>query len=171
MFEKTIALAAYDPPASDPAARALAVTGNNLAMELEQRPDRDAAGTRLMKVAAATARKYWEHVGTWVNVNFAEVRLAHTHLAAAEADVALSHARAALALCDEQDASDAYRFYPWVAQSLSFHALGNRSAALKASRHAQRALATMSGDEWPGVDHDYDDLLTTLSGDPVVGSP
>ena len=84
LFREALDLAAYDPPASDPAARALAVTGNNLAVELETASERDAAGTELMKAAATTARKYWERVGTWVNVRIAEVRLAHTHLQAHE---------------------------------------------------------------------------------------
>ncbi|MYE13339.1 MAG: hypothetical protein F4X99_17145 [Gammaproteobacteria bacterium] len=165
LFEEALALAAYDPPASDPAARALAVTGNNLAVELEQAPDRDAAGTRLMKTAAATARRYWERVGTWVNVKIAEVRLAHTHLAAGEADLALARARAALSLCDEQDAPDAHRFYPWVAESLALHALGERAAALLASGRAERALATMDSDQWPGADADYESLRNTLAAD------
>ncbi len=169
LFEEALALAAYDPPADDPAARALAVTGNNLAVELEQAPDRDGAGTQLMKTAAVTARTYWERVGTWVNVKIAEVRLAHTHLAAGEADAALAHAHAALALCDEQDAPDAHRFYPWVAEALALHALGDPAAALEASRRAERALATMDSEQWPGAGADHESLRNTLSGSGGAG--
>ena len=170
LFEEALALAAYDPPAANPAARALAVTGNNLAVELEQAPDRDSAGTQLMKTAAVTARTYWERVGTWVNVKIAEVRLAHTHLAAGEADAALAHTHAALALCDEQDAPDAHRFYPWVAEALALHALGDPTAALEASRRAERALATMDGEQWPGASADYESLRGILSGGGAAGS-
>ena len=205
LFAGALELAAYDPPASDPAARALAVTGNNLAVELEQREDRDAAATELMKTAAATARtshgtnddgsaatggdcsmrgrrgwaaggavaerqrgsgpamgRYWERVGTWVNVKIAEVRLAHTHLAAGEADVALSHARAALSICNVQDAPDAHRFYPWVAEARALHALGKRAPAVAAGRQAEQALAGMDPSEWPGARADHDALRTAL---------
>ena len=170
LFAEALDLAAYDPPASDPAALALAVTGNNLAVELEQREDRDAAATELMKTAAATARTYWERVGTWVNVKVAEVRLAHTHLAAGEANVALSHARAALSICNVQDAPDAHRFYPWVAEALALHALGERAPAAAAGRQAKQALAGMDPSEWPGARADYDALRTALGTGPDLAA-
>ena len=162
MFRQALESAAYDPPATDPAARALAVTGNNLAVELEQRADRDAAGTELMKTAAATARTYWERVGTWVNVKIAEVRLAHAHLAAGEAAVALVHARAALSLCDAEDAPDAHRFYPWVAEALALDGLGRRDAAEDAGRKAEQALADMDSSDWPGARGDFEALRDAL---------
>ena len=48
---------------ADPALRALAVTGNNLACALEEKSGRSAEDTDLMLLAATTARKYWEIVG------------------------------------------------------------------------------------------------------------
>ena len=164
LFREALELAASDPPASDPAARALAVTGNNLAAELEAAPDRDAAGTELMKTVATTARKYWERVGTWVNVRIAEVRLAHTHLQAHEPEAALAHARLALALCDDHGAPDADRFYPWIAQSLALHALGQRTGALAARDRAAHALGTVDAADLPYVKPDFEALEASLAG-------
>ena len=164
LFREALDLAAYDPPASDPAARALAVTGNNLAVELETASDRDAAGTELMKTAAATARKYWERVGNWVHVRIAEVRLAHTHLQANEPDAALAHARLAQALCDDNGAPDSERFYPWVAQSLALQALGRRTGALDARDKAAHALGTMDAGELPYAKPDFEALEASLAG-------
>ena len=163
-FREALDLAAYDPPASDPAVRALAVTGNNLAVELEAASERDAAGTELMKTAAATARKYWERVGTWVNVRIAEVRLAHTHLQAHEPEAALAHARLALALCDDNGAPDADRFYPWIAQSLALHALGQHTGALEARDEAAHAFGTMDAGDLPYVKPDFEALEASLAG-------
>lgn len=109
-FTRAVALAAYGPDASDPAARALAVTGNNLAAELEghaRTPDED----RLMLEAAEVARRYWAIAGTWLNVERAEYRLASVHVALGNRDRAAEHARACLALCDANDADAQERGY------------------------------------------------------------
>ena len=94
------------------------------------------------------------------------MRLAHTHLAAGEADAALSHARAALAICNVYDAPDAHRFYPWVAEARALHALGERAPAVTAGRQAEQALAGMDPSEWPGARADYDALRTALGTRP-----
>ncbi len=134
-----------------------------------------------MALGSLAAHVSGEHLGQWEegaallgtltedNVKIAEVRLAHTHLAAGDADVALSHARAALALCDEEDAPDEHRFYPWVAEALALHAREQRGAALDAAGKAERALATMDAGQWPAAQGDFDALQDTLghSGDAV----
>lgn len=142
-FNEALELAAYDPGSDDPAARALATTGNNLALELEELAERTAEETTLMKLAAATARTYWERAGTWINVKIAEVRLAITHLKAGEPDVALVHARRALELCDTNDAGDDQRFYPWLAEARAHHASQDADAARDAIGKAASALEVM----------------------------
>lgn len=117
-LERALAAAAYGPGREDPAARALAIAANNLACGLEERVDRGADGTALMKRAAAVTRAWWAVAGDWSNVSLAEYRLAMTHLRAGEPDVALGHARAALALCEAHAPTDAdARFLPLLAMA------------------------------------------------------
>ncbi len=82
-------------PAGDPALRALAVAGNNLAAALIERPERNEAERQLMVDAATAGRRYWQRAGGWLEVERADYRLALAWLAAGE--VAL--ARAAAAAC------------------------------------------------------------------------
>ncbi len=79
-------------PDSDPMNRALAVTGNNLAATLEEQPTRSAAERALMIAAAETGRAYWEKAGTWLHIERAEYRLAHTWLKAGDPEQAKGHA-------------------------------------------------------------------------------
>ena len=78
-FTRALELAAYGPGADDPAARSLAVSGNNLACTLEETKERSEEESSLMLAAAEAARKYWEIVGTWLEVERAEYRLAMTN--------------------------------------------------------------------------------------------
>lgn len=89
----------------DPAHRALAVTGNNLAATLEERQARSAEETDLMILAAQTGRKYWELAGTWYEVAFAEYRLAMTFIQLGDRTRALLHARNCVQLLSENSAS------------------------------------------------------------------
>ncbi|MCO5164755.1 MAG: hypothetical protein M9894_00085 [Planctomycetes bacterium] len=104
LFEEALALAGDAPTAADPATRALAVTGNNLACALEERPDRAPEDDRLLELAATTARRCWEVAGGWVEVERAEYRLAMTKLALGRAQEAVTHAAACLAGCEANGA-------------------------------------------------------------------
>ncbi|MGZ3775836.1 MAG: hypothetical protein ACXVCY_18745, partial [Pseudobdellovibrionaceae bacterium] len=74
-FRKALEIAQLGLPKEDPANRYLAVTGNNLACALEERPSRNSTETELMILSAQVARKYWEIAGTWLEVERAEYRL------------------------------------------------------------------------------------------------
>lgn len=128
-FESAMALAAYGPTADDPAARALAITGNNLACELEVKSDRSPAEVDLMKLAARTGRTYWEVAGNWENVAWAEFRLAMTMLQAAEPTAAIDHARACLELFDDNEAPAYHRFFANHAVARSLHTAGQPGAS------------------------------------------
>jgi hypothetical protein len=67
------------------AQRALAAAGNNLAAGLEEKPDRDAAGTAGMVAAAQAGVECWRRAGTWLEHERAEYRLARSLLAAGQA--------------------------------------------------------------------------------------
>ena len=93
------------------AARTLAVSGNNMACELEEKTDRTEKETTLMLIAATTARKYWEIAGTWENVERAEYRLSQSMLAGGKLDQALIHANECKRICVENDAAPLEHFF------------------------------------------------------------
>jgi hypothetical protein len=101
----------------DPAHRAVAVTANNLAQTLEEKPARTAGETELMLRAARAARKLWEIAGTWVHVGRAEYRLAKSHLVAGHIDLARSHAQQCLSLC-QTNAAPALELF-WAHEALA----------------------------------------------------
>ena len=146
-FEEALALAdGYGPQKGDPAVQSLAITGNNLAADLEDRPERSAAETQLMKIAARTGRRFWEICGTWTNVERAEYRLAMTHLAAGETTEALAHARLCLSVCEENAADAGERFFAHEALAKASHVSGDGAAA-STSRDAAAACAAEIEDE------------------------
>jgi hypothetical protein len=146
-FEQALQLAAYGPGKDDPAARALAITGNNLACELEGKATRTPEENRLLRQAARAARKYWEIAGTWLEVERAEYRLAMTHLALGEPNQAVEHAEACLAACTAHAADAHERFYANEAVALARHAAGQRAAAKAARDAAAGCIARLSDAE------------------------
>ncbi len=142
-FEQACALIDTLPP-QDLAHRALAVTGNNMAAELEGKAERDAHETELMLTAARTARRHWELAGTWLNVERAEYRLAKSLLAAAVPDQALEHARACLDVCRANGAEPSELFWALECLALCQHALATGEefdATLAEARAAFEALS------------------------------
>lgn len=106
----------------DPANRALAVAGNNLASSLEEKSDRTEQDTELMILAAKTGRQYWEIAGTWKQVFWAEYRLAMTYIKASDLISAFEHAQTCLELSRVHDTSALEQFYgfealAWVEKS------------------------------------------------------
>ncbi|MBK9324758.1 MAG: hypothetical protein IPM97_17730 [Bdellovibrionaceae bacterium] len=100
-FQEALEKAQVGIQKEDPANRALAVAGNNLACSLEEKVDRTSIDTELMILAAKTGRKYWEIAGTWNQVTWAEYRLAMTYLKATDLVQALEHSQTCLELALE----------------------------------------------------------------------
>jgi hypothetical protein len=93
-----------DLPRGDPALRALAIAGNNAATFLEELPLLDAEQQATMIAAAKTGRIFWERAGTWLEIERAEYRLAKSYLKAGDIEAAAKHARACIAMCEENRA-------------------------------------------------------------------
>ena len=74
----------------------LAMTSNNLASELSEKPERTEAEDALMLKAAEAAREFWLKCGTWENEERAEYLLAIVHNRLNQPDKALEHAARAL---------------------------------------------------------------------------
>ncbi len=148
-FSEALQLASYGPDAKDPAARALAAAGNNVAAELEQRAGRTPGETALMKRAAETGRRYWEVAGTWLDVERAEYRLAMTLLAAGEPQAALEHARDCVALCEDNQAVPYEQFFGWEAVALASFASGDPLNARLSRDKAEALIARMKAEVQP----------------------
>ena len=136
--------ARYGPTSDDPAARALAVTGNNLAVELEGRSRRTEEEDELLRVAAATAREMWAVAGGWVEVERAEYRLACTHLALGEPERALEHARSCRSVCEENGADAGERFFAHEAVARCLIASGSDAEARAERDRAAERIAEIT---------------------------
>jgi hypothetical protein len=149
-FHDAFAAAEYGPQKGDPAARALAVTGNNLAADLELAPERDAETTALMRLAAETARRYWEIAGGWVEVSRAEYRLAATYAAAGDLAAARRAAATCMAMCVANDAAAGDLLYAHEIAARVALAEGDASAAERGLAAAREQLARIpeDGREW-----------------------
>jgi hypothetical protein len=108
---KALDLARLGLEKKDPANRALAVTGNNLACALEEKKSKTPADRELMILAAKTGRGYWEVAGGWLEVSKAEYRLGMTYLEAGDRTKALKHAQICLEMCRDNKAGDLDMFF------------------------------------------------------------
>jgi len=124
------------PPGS-PALRALAVGGNNLAVALEEKADRDPQETAGMLLAAQAGLDYWKRAGTWLEEQRAHYRLARSRLAAGLPGAAIDSAQECLAVCAAHHAPAIEQFFGYAALALAQRAAGD-AAAFGASR--RRAL-------------------------------
>jgi tetratricopeptide (TPR) repeat protein len=141
-FEAAVALA----EATEGLVRSVAVTGNNLAVSLEQRAQRSPEQDALMLRAAHVARIFWEKAGTWLNVERAEYRLAMTHLARGEAPAAAEHAERVLSIVRENGGDPGEAFFGWEVLARARHAGGDTEGA-RAARDQAAACAPNVVDE------------------------
>lgn len=128
LFENALALETAITDTKDPANRVLAVTGNNLAVTLEELPARTPAENELMLLAARTGRKFWERAGTWLEVSRAEYRLALSHLKANFRAEARTHAEICLKMCQDNGAGPMDLFFAHEAHARIAAHVGERKA-------------------------------------------
>ena len=126
---------------ADPTNRALAVTANNLACTLEQKPGRSAAERELMIRAAEAGRHFWALAGTWLETERAEYRLAMTWLQAGDPARARRHAVSCLAIVQDHQAPALEQFFAWEARALAESAAGDAAAHADAVARARAAFA------------------------------
>ena len=135
-------------PDTDPAVRALAMTGNNLAATLEEKSDRSADERALMILAARTGRAYWARAGSWLETERAEYRLAKTWLAAGDPVQARRHAQACLEIVRGQGDVALEAFFGWEALGCVEAAAGNRVGHAEAVASARAAFERLdAGDQ------------------------
>ena len=141
-------------PAGSPAVRALAVAGNNLAVALQEKPDRDAAETDGMVAAARGGLRYWRRAGTWLEEERAHHRLAHCLLAGGNPAAAADSAQDCITVCERNDAPAFEQFFGYAVLALARRATGDDLAFAAAREHALRLYARVPDDEreWCAAD-------------------
>jgi hypothetical protein len=140
LFDEAIGLAAYGPTASDPAARSLAVTGNNLAALLESKPRRSPEEATLMVRAAEAGLRFWSIAGGASETALAHYRLARSLAHAGQAARAAKHASNCIEVATQ--ANDAFAtFSGHEALAWARHTARDADAARRARDDAEAALA------------------------------
>ncbi|MDZ7589482.1 MAG: hypothetical protein U5L05_02070 [Rubrivivax sp.] len=129
--------------ATDPAHRAVAVTGNNLACALEEKAHRTPMERALMITAAQAARRHWALAGGWLETERAEYRLAMTWLQAGDPALARHHAQQCLALVQANGSVPLERFFGHEALALAEAADGNAAGRAAAVTQASEAFAAL----------------------------
>lgn len=145
LFQEALAAADATTLAdTDPAVRALAVAGNNLAAALQERPTRSDAERDLMITAAQAGRRFWARAGTWLETERADHRLAMVWLAAGNPAQAREHALSCLALVDAQPQPQALEsFFGHDALAQAERALGHGDAVARSHQAMQAAFAAL----------------------------
>jgi tetratricopeptide (TPR) repeat protein len=111
-----------------PVVRALAAGGNNLAVALEARSNRSTSETQAMLTAAQAARTYWKRVGTWLEEERAEYRLARSQFQAGELKAAVQSAERCVAVCKRNAAPPFEEFFAHSVLACAHRASGNSSS-------------------------------------------
>lgn len=146
-FQQAIEIAQSALPKEDPANRALAVAGNNLACALEEKASRNSAETDLMILAAQAGRNFWEVAGTWLQVERAEYRLSQTYLKAGDLVRSLEHAQTCLEIAQENNAPSLEFFFGYEALALAERARGNAIGYSKAAQQVKSYFDKLSDDD------------------------
>lgn len=147
LFREALAKGQLGTEKTDPANRALAVTGNNLACALEKKSTRTKSETELMILAAQAGRKYWEIAGSWLEVERAEYRLSQTYLKANDFARALEHAQTCLEVAQENNAPSLEMFFGYEALALVEKARNNSIGFSKAVEQVKANYEKLSSED------------------------
>jgi hypothetical protein len=157
-YSEALALGHAGLPRGAPAIRALAVGGNQLAVALEEKKDRDAVETAGMIAAAESGLKYWKQAGTWLEDERAEYRLTRSLLQAGKPEPAVQSATRCVEVCKANDAAASEQFFGYAVLALAQRAAGN-VAAFEASRaHARHLFDLVPAAERQWCKRELDEL-------------
>jgi hypothetical protein len=149
-------------PDADPAVRALAVAGNNIAAALGERAALDDAMRGLMLKAAEVGLACWRRAGNWLHEERAHYRLAHSHLKTGDPALARHHAQACLALVAAHGDEVLERFFGEEALGLAEAAAGDAAAHGRALAAARAAFERLSPDDQSWCRASLDSLSAAL---------
>lgn len=147
-LERALAAARSQPlPEKHPAIRSLAVAGNNLSAELEEKAQLTEAERAAMVLAAETGLEYWKLGGTWLEEERAELQLARCLLRAGDLNRARHEVARCVALCESHGAPALERFFGHAVRAIVERAAGDGEAHRQARNAALAAYAEVPEDE------------------------
>ena len=147
LYDATLALAASTPDLPAVAARAAAITSNNVASELVEREQLDDAEAKLMVMAADAARTYWLQVGNKVNDERGDYLLALVHTRLGTHDTAVHHAaRGLTTIADHAPDETVDEAFLSLQQSRAQRGLGDGTAADASLAHADELAEAFDND-------------------------
>jgi hypothetical protein len=127
-YTEALRIADLGLPAGSPVLRELAIAGNNLAVTLEQKKDRQSDEAHAMLVCAQAALRYWKLAGTWQEEERAEYRLARSLLQAGQAVTAIAAAQRCVAVCAAHEAPAFEQFFAYAVLAMAHRAAGQADA-------------------------------------------
>ncbi len=146
-FNNSLEIASRGLEKEDPANRALAITGNNLACTLEEKIDRSELETELMILAAKAGRKFWEIAGGPTEVASAEYRLSQSYLQASQIEKSFEHAQLSVEACELNKSSPLDHFFGYEAIALAEKARKNDIGYSKAVEKIKHHFEQLSEDD------------------------
>lgn len=133
-------------PEGTPADRAVAITSNNLASGLLEKPERSEGETELMIRAAEAARTYWVRAGTWENDERADYLLALVMNAAGRPAEGLGFAERGLATIRENGEEPVDEAFLRLAAAGAHGKLGDEAAHARELAAAEALAAEFPSD-------------------------
>lgn len=115
LFEDAISLSSRVLHTNDPAARSLAIAGNQFASFLEEKENLAKEEMELLILSSKTARKYWEITGGSLEIERAEYILAMSYLKVMDLEKASVHARNCESICLEENLGNLELFFAYEA--------------------------------------------------------
>ena len=149
-LRRALDIAAHGLPEKHPAIRSLAVAGNNLSAQLEEKSQQTDAERDAMLLAAETGLTYWKLAGTWMQEERAWFQLARCQLRAGLVDAARISICRCIAICEENDAAPLEHFFGHSVQAAIEQRSGDRPAfnTAKAAALAQYAKIPADQQKW-----------------------
>ena len=137
-------------PEKHPAIRSLAVAGNNLSAELEQKAQLTDAERDAMLLAAKTGLTYWKLAGTWMQEERAWFQLARCQLRAGLVEAARVSICRCIAICEGNNAAPLEHFFGHSVQAAVEQRAGDHAAfeAAKAAALAHYAKVPADQQKW-----------------------
>lgn len=146
-FIRSLELAMGGLGKDDPANRALAITGYNLACTLEEKTQRSVAEKELMILAAKNSLKYWAVIGGPEETAVGEYRLSQSYLKADQIEDAYVHAQESIEACVEHNLTPINHFYGYETLAMAEVRRANRAGASKAFEKMEENYGRLTEEE------------------------
>lgn len=162
ILEMAVSIASTKLDEKDPAYKPLAMAGNNLACQLEEKLNRSSDETSLMLMAAKTARQFWEKAATWLEVERAEYRLSNSYLSTGDFKNAVHHAELCLEICNKNSADAMELFFATECFAKIHLKQNNREEFEKSLLQMENYLSQLNKEENPWCVRALDDLKNEI---------